>query len=103
MFTLTFDDCVRHTVRFETKIDRSGGPDACHPHTSHSQHIDGYGTMGMRVGGVYKPALRLHRIAYVLATGESLERQDYVDHVVCNNPRCCNPNHLRKTDARGNA
>jgi hypothetical protein len=42
------------------------------------------------------------RVAYILATGESLESDDFIDHHICNRGKCCNPAHLRKTDAKGN-
>lgn len=101
MYTLTYEDCLKAKVRFDAKVDRTGGPDACHPHKTAS-FTDGYGMMRMKIDGHHKN-VRMHRIAYVLATGESIDSTDLIDHYVCGEPRCCNPKHLRKTDAKGNA
>lgn len=56
---------LRESDRFWLKVDRSGGPDACHPWMG-SRTRDGYGQS--RVGAVV--TYRAHRVAYFLATGD---------------------------------
>lgn len=43
---------------------------------------------GRRVG--------VHRLAWCLATGDSLDMPEIVRHVFCATPLCCNPEHLAK-------
>lgn len=49
---------------------------------------DGYGQSSYKHKGY-----RAHRIAWILTNGEIPE--GCVIHHVCNNPPCCNPNHLK--------
>lgn len=91
-------------TRFEAKIDRSGGVDACWPWTASLGGSD-YGQFANR-GGSTRVA---HRIAYELHTGERIPRGLQVLHR-CDVRLCCNPVHLflgtqldniRDMDAKG--
>ncbi len=78
--------------RFWSKVDRSGGPNACWLWTAHLT-CKGYGQF--RVAGRKGKVMRAHRVAYVLAKGVIPD-----DLLVCHdcpdgdNPACCNPAHL---------
>lgn len=76
--------------RFEAKVDRSGGPDACHLWTACD---DGYGYGAFNVGGRIEKA---HRIAWCLAGNEITPEKPCVLHNCPggDNPACCNPRHL---------
>ncbi len=71
--------------RFEAKVDRSGGPDACHPWTA---SLDGAGYGQMKDGG---KVVRAHRVAYRFAKGDPGPLD--VLHS-CDNPPCQNDRHL---------
>jgi cysteinyl-tRNA synthetase len=45
-----------------------------------------------KVNGTYKAA---HRVAYELHHKYTLSKDEVIMHT-CDNPSCCNPNHLRK-------
>lgn len=68
--------------RFEAKVDRSGGPDACWPFTA-SRNEDGYG--GFWDG---ERRVKAHRFAWELAHGPIPDGLDVLHH--CDNPPCCN-------------
>ena len=74
--------------RFHSKVDRSGGPDACWPWTAH-RGADGYGRF--QLGG--KPRLA-HRIAYLLAGGTIPNDLEMRHSRKCVTNACCNPAHL---------
>lgn len=61
-----------------------------------SRNEHGYG--GMRVDGV---AIKAHRYAYELANGPIPDGMDVLHS--CDNPPCCNPEHLSLGDAKKNA
>lgn len=73
-------------VRFWSKVDRTGGDDACWEWKASTATDGGYG----RVGWCGKN-LRAHRVAYALTKGDPGKL--CVCHS-CDNPKCCNPNHL---------
>lgn len=69
--------------RFWSKVDRSGGPDACWPWTgARSKH--GYGIFD--AGG---KTLRAHRVALTLENGPIPDGMLACHR--CDNPPCCNP------------
>lgn len=75
----------RTIARFNAKVDRSGGPDACWPWKLKPDK-SGYGRLT-----VNKKCVKAHRIAFFVAHGywptpECLHS--------CDNPPCCNPRHL---------
>jgi hypothetical protein len=72
-------------ARFWSKVDRSGGSDACWPWIA-GRFSNGYGAF--RVGGRPHAA---HRVALVLS-GAELGGLAALHH--CDNPPCCNPAHL---------
>jgi HNH endonuclease len=86
-------------VRLWSKVDRSGGPDACWPwlgaRTSIRPTRPGYGEL--LAWGKHAYA---HRIAYHLAVGPIPEGM-LVCHT-CDNGLCCNPAHLFLGTARDN-
>jgi hypothetical protein len=80
-------------IRFWPKVDRRS-PDECWPWKG-AEHGNGYG--GISVLGKSVPA---HRVAYALANGEP-PGEMFVLHR-CDNPRCCNPDHLFLGDHAAN-
>lgn len=72
-------------ARFWSKVDCSGGPDSCWIWTA--GRSGGYGTF--RFPGETKA----HRVAWILTSGK-IPGGLHVLHS-CDNPPCCNPNHLR--------
>ncbi len=78
--------------RFWSKVDKSGGPDACWPWMAHVSQ-GGYGRF--RING---ESVTASRLAYEWTFGD---RPLQVDHR-CRNRRCCNPNHLRSATPKQN-
>lgn len=76
-------------VRFWSYVDKSGGPTACWPWTKFI-HPKGYGIYLVRGWG--KRTSRTHRIAYELTYGPIPDDLYACHH--CDNPACCNPNHI---------
>lgn len=72
--------------RFGSKVDKSGGPDACWLWTGH-RIPTGYGAIG-----VGKNTRSTHRLSWELANGPIPEGQHVLHR--CDNPPCVNPNHL---------
>ena len=73
--------------RFWSKVDRSGGPDACWPWTGSKNPQTGYGVI--QIEGRHTGT---HRVAWELANGKPLG--DLVACHHCDNPICCNPSHI---------
>jgi hypothetical protein len=71
---------------FWSKVDQSGGPDACWTWTL-GRDKDGYG-----LTKVNRKTTRAHRVAWALANGPIPDGL-WVLHE-CDNPPCCNPRHL---------
>lgn len=74
--------------RFWDKVDKSAGDNACWPWIA-CKLPSGYGRF--RIGGRDGFITTAHRIAYKLAKGDPGGL--FVLHR-CDNPSCCNPNHL---------
>jgi len=81
--------------RFWSKVDRSGGPDACWPWMAKASHEFGYGifAVGSRLIPGSRRRLGAHRVAYELTFGP-IPGGQLVRHEKCGRPRCCNPLHL---------
>jgi hypothetical protein len=78
--------------RFWSKVDKSGGPDACWPWTAR-RYPGGYGQFSACRNGK-KSCLKAHRVAYTLSRGP-IPPGHLVRHYECDYPPCCNPAHLR--------
>lgn len=76
--------------RFWSKVDTSGGPDACHLWTG-AKDADGYGVLVFRIGKRYR-TFRASRIAYEISV-EPMPPDKMACHK-CDNPSCCNYRHL---------
>jgi hypothetical protein len=79
--------------RLESKIDRSGGIDSCHPWTGASKTgTHPYGLIRVRQAEERSRYKKAHRVVWELANGEI--PSDLVVLHSCDNPRCCNIRHL---------
>jgi hypothetical protein len=82
---------LKDIERFWPKVDRSGGPDACWPYVG-CRDAKGYGKFSVcrnnnsRSNGA-------HRVSWVIQNGEIPDETPVIMHA-CDNPPCCNPNHL---------
>jgi hypothetical protein len=81
--------------RFNEKVDRGGGPDACWLWTAHRHQ--GYGVI--KVLGRLRKA---HHVAWELHHDQPLPalmypRSNTVVRHSCDNPPCCNPAHLHRS------
>lgn len=81
--------------RFNSKIDRSGGPDGCWPWTGYVDPDTGYGQFwdGTRL-------VKAHRFAFGdvppgLVVDHHCHNMSGCRDVPCAHRRCCNPAHLR--------
>lgn len=83
--------------RFWRHVDRSGGPSACWPWLG-ARLKAGYGVMGR--GGAGAGNVLAHRFSYELHHGP-IPTKLIVRHK-CDNPPCCNPDHLLKGKQRDN-
>jgi hypothetical protein len=82
-------------ARFYSKIDRSD-PSGCHPWLTTAQSPFGYGNFRKS-----RTTLMAHRVAYQLHHGVDLASGQLVCHT-CDNPKCCNPDHLWVGSIEGN-
>jgi HNH endonuclease len=79
--------------RFWSRVDRSGGPEACWPWQGH-RNQGGYGEFAPARGQRWMA----HRYSYTQLVGP-IPQGKQLDHFRCDNPPCCNPRHLRPTTA----
>jgi hypothetical protein len=73
--------------RFWSRVDRSGGPDACWPWQG------SFGTAGYGQFRLPDANISAHRMAYTLTYGPIPADRPHVLHT-CDNRPCCNPAHL---------
>jgi hypothetical protein len=85
-------------IRFWPKVDRSAGTDGCWPWTGGTNE-HGYGILGL--GGKGAGFIKAHRMAYAVAFGLVPDFTCVLHH--CDNPPCCNPDHLYIGDQKQNA
>lgn len=86
--------------RYEGLVDRSGGPDACHPWTGHLDK--GYGRFwdGTYTARGNSRMVKAHRWGY-LNLVEQLPRSVVVRHL-CHNKACQNPKHWASGSPKDN-
>lgn len=97
-------------VRYEAKVDRSGGPDACHPWTASRYTATGYAVFHPVKG----KTTTAHRWGFAHFI-RPLDDDETVDHTchnadltcvggrTCPHRACCNPAHWEATSTRANA
>lgn len=79
--------------RFWSKVDRSGGPEACWLWTG-GVSPSGYGQISLKGPDGGWSTYAAHRVSWMLHTGSMPETGLVVRHFVCRTPSCCNPSHL---------
>jgi hypothetical protein len=93
-FITTYEDIKNGAERLSQRIEITDT--GCHLYTL-GKVGNGYGTIG--IGG---NSYLTHRVAYLLAhPDEAISRKDYICHS-CDTPACINPDHLFKSDCKGN-
>ena len=94
-----FSDQIKS--RFWSRI-RMGSKDECWPWLRGRTNM-GYGEMNLYHATRLKPSfiMTAHRIAWMLHHDQLIPSGRFVLHS-CNNPRCCNPDHLRLGDQAEN-
>lgn len=94
-------DASAFRAKFDTRVDSSGGPDACWPWLGHLNGW-GYGRIDIKnKDGLYSGYLS-HRIAYMLAHGAMPPHPLVVRHTCIGSRSCCNPAHLLSGTQREN-
>ena len=83
--------------RFWSKVDRSGGPDACWPWTA-GRFTNGYGQFGIKCTPV-----KAHRVAWVIENEQDIPEGLIARHFRCRNKLCCNPAHICPGTHKDNA
>lgn len=81
--------------RFWSRVERSGGPDACWPFLG-ARHERGYGQI--KIGGRLR---RAHQVAWELHNAAPFPKPLIGLHS-CHNPNCVNPSHIRPGTAAEN-
>lgn len=76
--------------RWAANVDTSGGPDACWPWTGY-RSPENYGRLRIRCKKGEPPSYA-HRVGFELFRGP-IPRGTHILHR-CDNPPCCNPDHL---------
>lgn len=89
MFNLTQKDISR----FWSKVDKKGKKE-CWLWTDKSKHWNGYGLFTIATGKPGGKKVAASRISCFLVHGRAPEGKPHALHS-CDNPPCCNPNHLR--------
>ncbi len=79
-------------AHFWSRVDRSGGADACWPWLGKASYVAGYGAIVFDMGDGRKN-YGTHRVAFFLANGRPQAAGLHVMHS-CDNKPCCNPAHL---------
>src|SRR6516164_7039043 len=88
--------------RFHSKVDRSGGPDACWPWTASIMQAQGYGQFNDVSPSTGHPTVRCaHVVAFELANGPVSDGMHVLHALGCHR-RCCNPANLRAGTRREN-
>ena len=77
--------------RFWSKVDKSGGPDACWMWKGTKSYHGQYGQFQFRVKA--QGSVRAHRLAWEYVKGEKLPPEVFLCHR-CDVPLCVNPAHL---------
>jgi hypothetical protein len=85
----------KQRYNYERKIDRSGGPDACHPWTGSTQ-VRGYGIFGLNRRLVPATQLAIRIYSGPMPSGTFALHK-------CDNPRCTNHRHLWAGTQKENA
>lgn len=88
------DENISDFYRFWSKVDIKDNKEECWNWTAYIKP-EGYGQLHIEGGTIYA-----HRMAYVLTKGTISDGLE-VQHL-CNNARCCNPNHLEIGDQHKN-